>query len=165
MWMRACILALTIGASAQTAEKTFALRECEREISERRQEYTVAYEEEAISEDFYEAVTSFLEETQKNLTSENCVEAYSDFVDDYQDLLRQYPKEAIIASNDNIHENETLGIVEQTRREYNLDMCYIQKELKIYGEYVDFELSEEEFEEALLTVTEDNKEESNEKSN
>ncbi len=163
MWMRACILALTIGASAQTAAKPFALRECEREASERRQEYTVAYEEEAISEDFYEAVINFLEETQKNLTSEDCVEAYSDFVDDYLDLLWQYPKEAIKNSDDNIHEKETLGIVEQTRCQYNADMCYIKKELAIYGEYVDFQLSEEEFEEALLAVSMEETEEKEKK--
>lgn len=149
MGIRVCLLALTIGVSAQTAEKPFALRECEREISERRQEYIVAYEEEAISEDFYEKVMDFLEKTQKELTSENCIEAYSDFVDDYQELLWQYPKQAIISSNNRIQEKEVLGVVEQAREEYNADMRYIQDELAIYGEYVDFELSEEEFEEAL----------------
>lgn len=157
MWMRACILALTIGASAQTAEKPFALRECEREISERRQEYTVAYEEDAISETLYGAVIGLLETTQEKLNSENCSEVYSDFVEDYQDLLEVYPKVAKQTLGKKIQEKEVLGIVEQTRSEYNADMRYIEEELAIYGEYVDFELSEEEFEETLLTVTEDNK--------
>lgn len=152
MWMRACILALTIGASAQTAEKPFALRECEREISERQAEYTVAYEEDAISEALYGAVMSFLEKTEEDLNSENCIEVYSDFVDDYQDLLRVYPKVARKTLGKKIRAKEVLGVVEQARYGYNADMCYIEKELAIYGEYVDFQLSEEEFEEVLLTV-------------
>ena len=167
MWIRACILALTIGVSAQITEKPFAWRECEREISERRQEYTVAYEEEAISETLYGAVMGFLEITQEKLNSENCIEVYSNFVEDYQELLRIYPKVARQTLGKKIQEKEVLGIVEQTRAEYNSDMRYIQEELQIYGEYVDFELSEEEFEEVLLTATKDtmNKEETNEKSN
>ncbi len=149
MGIRVCLLALTIGASAQTAEKPFALRECEREISERRQEYTVAYEEEAISDTFYGAVMCFLEVTQEELNSENCIEVYSDFVEDYQVLLKVYPEVAKQILGKKIQEKEVLGVVEQAREEYNADMRYIQDELAIYGEYVDFELSEEEFEEAL----------------
>ena len=71
--------------------------------------------------------------------------------------MEVYPKVAKQTLGKKIQEKEVLGIVEQTRSEYNADMRYIEEELAIYGEYVDFELSEEEFEETLLTVTEDNK--------
>lgn len=152
MGIRVFVLALTIGVSAQAVQEPFAWRECKQEISERREEYTLAYEEERISEDLYEVVMDFLEKTEEEITFENCLEVYPDFVDNYKELLRAYPKEAIKSSNDSICEKETLGIVEQTRCQYNLDMSYIEEELAIYGEYVNFELSEEKFQEALLTV-------------
>lgn len=144
-----------------TGEGSLVKREAPEAIFTLWGSYTGAYEAGQISHDLYEVVEDFLEETEKRFVTEDIVEVYNDFPDDYVRRLIEYSESAM----NGLQEEKDKEARAELKREYNADMRYIQKELAIYGVHVDFELSEEEFEKALAYTPRHEQGETDEKSN
>lgn len=126
------ILLMSVPTEAQAQEeKPFAQKECEREISLKRDFYTKALEEGIISEDLFLEVLDFLEKKQAVLTEENCIEEYGLFSIQYIATLYTYQDSKL----------EDLAVLvwyipekaDTYIEEYNKDMKYIQEVLAIYG--------------------------------
>lgn len=138
-----------------TGEGSLVKREAPEAISTMRNSYAGAYEEGQISANLYEAIENFLEETQKRFVTEDIVEVYNSFPDDYVRRLIQYSEEEENVLGDALQEATDKVAREELKQKYNADMRYIEQELLIYGEKIKLELSEEEFEEAFPVLQED----------
>lgn len=144
---------LAIYGATINEEELKAQTDCQWEIGEIESAYQRALEKSKVSEDLYNAAMKFLQQKEEELIEENAIMIYNTFSEDYIAILKRYAKEEMNDLGDSLV-NATGEEIEKYKKQYNLDMLYIEEEIEIQcGKRIILQLSEKEFQQEFDVLT------------